>query len=496
VKVEVGDVLADKYRVECVLGRGGMGYVVAANHAQLDRRVAIKLLSPECCQTPDAVARFLREARACVRIQSEHVAKVLDVGLLDDGAPYMVMELLEGQDLAGELRARGMLSVEDAVDYILQVCEALAEAHALGIVHRDLKPANLFKTRHTDGSPLIKVLDFGISKALTGDDQAPISLTGSHDLVGSPPYMSPEQVRRPKSVDVRTDIWSLGVILHEFLGGRAPFTADAPLSVLASVVSDPPESLRSLRPNLPEGLYAVVAQCLEKDPDARFQEVLDLVEALAQCAPEAAKSAFSRITAIVRSAKLRAHVQVQSKMQAPAQVPTLVSPAASPRRPPERRKWRFRQTGAGWDPTSPAGVAPRAPRRLLVIGLAFAVAGIGAVMAQRSNGASSDGESAERRAAESDARGERENPMRWLGVPAVEAATAPLNSASENLGMASPGRANGETPPRTARRVVHVNRAADLAAPEPPPVVQSAAAESAEPAPMPKPRLDPLEGRH
>jgi serine/threonine protein kinase len=500
VKVEVGEVLADKYRVESVLGQGGMGYVVAANHSQLDRRVAIKFLSPEFCENEDAVARFLREARACCRIQSEHVAKVLDVGMLDDGAPYMVMELLEGQDLAGELRARGMLSIEDAVDYILQVCEALAEAHALGIVHRDLKPANLFKTRRGDGSALVKVLDFGISKALASDDRAPISLTASHDLVGSPPYMSPEQVRRPKSVDVRTDIWSLGVILHEFLGGRAPFTADGPLSVLASVVSDPPESLRLLRPNLPEELYAVVARCLEKDPDHRFQEVLDLVEALAPCAPEAAKSAFSRITAIVRSAKHRAHAQAQPKSPMTRDVPTLASPAPSRSPRPERKKWRLRQAGGGWDPTSPAGAAPRSHRRLLVLGLAFVVGGIGTVMAQRSSDVPSRTEASDSGATESSARGDRENAIEWLGVPAAFAATVPQGSAADKAvanGVSErAARVSSETPSRSTHRAIRPKNIAAAPEPEAAPRAEPPAVESAAAPMVAKPRLDPLEGRH
>lgn len=398
MEVGIGDVIADKYRVESLLGRGGMGYVVAANHTQLERAVAIKLLYPDYCASPEAIARFLNEARACARIESEHVAKVLDMGMLDDGDPYMVMELLEGQDLARELGARGMLSVEDAIDYVLQVSEALAEAHALGIVHRDLKPANLFKTRRTDGTTLIKVLDFGISKVLDNDDQAPPSLTRNQDLVGSPAYMSPEQVRNPKAVDVRSDLWSLGILLHEFLGGRAPFMADAPFSLLASVVSDPPESLRLLRPNLTEELYIVVSRCLEKDPAKRYQEVLELVEALTPCAPEAARNAFSRISAIVRSAKHRAQLRGPKRMAAraaesppePVSVPivpprdgTLQSPMPTPRaRADAKAKWVVNALGSE-SGSAPAGNPRRSRRHLLAIGIALTVGVIGTIMAQR-----------------------------------------------------------------------------------------------------------------
>jgi serine/threonine-protein kinase len=498
VEVEIGDVLAQKYRVESVLGRGGMGYVVAANHTQLDRRVAIKLLAPQFCESDEAVARFVREARACVRIQGEHVARVLDVGMLESGAPFMVMELLEGQDLAGELRARGKLSVEDAVEYILQVCEALAEAHALGIVHRDLKPANLFKTRRGDGSALIKVLDFGISKAVCAEDQAPISLTASHDLIGSPPYMSPEQVRRPKSVDARSDIWSLGVILHELLGGRPPFAEGAPMSVLASVVSDPPESLRALRPNLPEALYIVVSRCLEKDPGLRFQEVLDLVEALAECAPEAAKTAFSRITAIVRSAKHRAQPAASPKSLVPAQVPTLASPAASPKPTAERANWRFRRTAPGWQPTSPAASPRRSQRGLLAMGLVLVIGGIGTVMSQRSTDVRPDVTRAAQAAVV---------PETLVGVEKQQRAGAAVELATpvdETAASASSGSAWGGGPPtrvteptstthriedmptRTARRTVHAKIVLE---PEVNAPVEAPSATA-------KPHLDPLEGRH
>ncbi|HVJ20233.1 MAG TPA: serine/threonine-protein kinase, partial [Polyangiaceae bacterium] len=216
--VREGDLLAGKYRVERVIGVGGMGVVVAARHLHLDVRVALKFLLPSLKQDGEIVARFLREGQAAARIKSEHVGRIMDVGSFDDGSPYLVMEYLEGRDLAAELASRGRLSVAEAVAHVLQALEALAEAHQSGIVHRDLKPSNLFLTRRADGSALIKVLDFGISKAAFGEGGEAV-LTRSQGIMGSPQYMSPEQIRSAKRVDQRSDIWSTGVILHE-LGDR------------------------------------------------------------------------------------------------------------------------------------------------------------------------------------------------------------------------------------------------------------------------------------
>ncbi len=306
--IQQGELLAGKYRVEQVLGAGGMGYVVAALHEQLGQRVAVKLLVPELCENQDSVTRFLREARAAVRIQSEHVARVIDVGELTNGAPYMVMEFLSGRDLAEELDQPEQLEIPQAIDYLLQASEAVAEAHSIGVIHRDLKPANLFLTKRPDGSPLVKVLDFGISKAINIDDSelepAPPSLTATHSLLGSPSYMSPEQIRRPKQVDHRTDIWSLGSILYELLTREQPFSADSPLALLAAVVSDPLPSVREKRPDVPVELEAVIAKCLEKNPDNRYQTVAELAEALAPFAPRSQPS-ISRISGILRATSRR-----------------------------------------------------------------------------------------------------------------------------------------------------------------------------------------------
>jgi serine/threonine-protein kinase len=305
--IEVGQILAGKYRVERVLGKGGMGYVVAAFHLELGERVAVKFLIPELCQSEEPVRRFLREARAAVRIRNEHVARVLDVGKLETGAPYMVMEYLEGRDLADELERRGRLAIDQAVDYVLQASEAVAEAHMLGIVHRDLKPANLFLTRRTDGTALIKVLDFGISKAMVNEEGlAAPSLTATQALLGSPSYMSPEQVRKPKTVDIRTDIWAFGVILYELISGRQPFIADTPMSVLAAVVSDPTPTLRQFVPNAPPNIEAVIGRCLAKDPNLRFQSMAEFAEALAPLAPPLSGPSIARISGMLRASGRRA----------------------------------------------------------------------------------------------------------------------------------------------------------------------------------------------
>jgi serine/threonine-protein kinase len=323
--IQQGELLAGKYRVEQVLGAGGMGYVVAALHEQLGQRVAVKLLVPELCENEDSVTRFLREARAAVKIHSEHVARVLDVGELTNGSPYMVMEFLSGRDLSEELDQPGDLEIPVAIDYLLQASEAVAEAHSLGVIHRDLKPANLFLTHRPDGSPLVKVLDFGISKAINVDDSAlepAPSLTATHSLLGSPAYMSPEQIRRPKQVDTRTDIWSLGSILWELLTHDPPFNADSPLALLAAVVSDPLPSIRDLRPDVPVELEAVIAKCLEKNPDNRYQTVAELADALAPFAPRSLPS-VSRISGILRAASLRPVATDKS----PSSERTLQSPA-------------------------------------------------------------------------------------------------------------------------------------------------------------------------
>ncbi len=279
--IQPGQILAGKYRIERVLGQGGMGVVVAALHVQLDERVAIKFLLPEALENAETVARFAREARAAVKIKSEHVARVRDVGALENDAPYMVMEYLEGQDLSALLRARGPLGVSEAVTYVLQAIEAIAEAHSLGIVHRDLKPSNLFLTRRADGTPLVKVLDFGISKINRASAMQDAAVTSTSAVLGSPMYMAPEQMIATRDVDGRADVWALGIVLYQLLTGRAPFDGTTMTELCARILQEPPAPLRASRPDVPPSLDAAVMCCLEKDRVRRFHTVADLAGALA-----------------------------------------------------------------------------------------------------------------------------------------------------------------------------------------------------------------------
>ncbi len=297
--VRPGDVLAGKYRVERILGIGGMGVVVAAHHIQLDEKVALKFLLPDALENAEALARFEREARAAVKIKNEHVARVSDVGKLDSGSPYLVMEYLEGSDLSAVLEKQGPLPIDRAVDFVLQACEAIAEAHALGIVHRDLKPANLFCIRRRDGGLCIKVLDFGISKVTpaggVGSGSRDMGMTKTTTVIGSPVYMSPEQMQSSKGVDERTDIWAIGVILFELLTGRVPFNGNTVTELAIQVATEATPGVNALRMDVPAALEAVVARCLEKARERRYQNVSELAAALVDFGSKQARVSLERI---------------------------------------------------------------------------------------------------------------------------------------------------------------------------------------------------------
>jgi len=277
--IEVGEIIAGKYRIEAVLGAGGMGVVFAARHIALNGQFALKFLSSQALGNSQAVGRFYREAQAAVKLRSEHAVRVFDVGTHESGLPYLVMEYLEGSDLGQLLQTTGPLPIADALDYVMQACAAIADAHSAGVIHRDIKPSNLFCVTRQEKSLLIKVLDFGISKvtdALAGDQ----GITATGNFLGSPSYMSPEQMRAPDRVDYRSDIWSLGVVLYECLTAKLPFPASTLPEACLRVVQDPPIPPSHYRPDLPAGLEAVILRCLEKDRDARFPSANALAEAL------------------------------------------------------------------------------------------------------------------------------------------------------------------------------------------------------------------------
>jgi eukaryotic-like serine/threonine-protein kinase len=293
--VGLGDIVGSKYRVERVLGAGGMGMVLAARHLVLGHLVAVKVMRPQTLRRERATDRFLREAQAAARLTSQHVARVLDVGQLDSGAPYMVMEHLRGSDLAAILVRRGPLPIEEAVEYVLQACEAIAEAHAVRIAHRDIKPANLFLTENPDGSPCVKVLDFGIAK-MTGPSQPSTS-----SRIVSIGYAAPEQILPEQHADHRADIWALGVTLYELIAGQKPFKRDSFDLFVRSIMRQQPSPLRKLRTDVPDGLEAAILKCLQKQPDERFQSVADLARALVTFAPVRAAAYAGRVAALLDS---------------------------------------------------------------------------------------------------------------------------------------------------------------------------------------------------
>jgi serine/threonine-protein kinase len=277
-----GTLLMGKYRIEKVLGQGAMGVVVAATHLGFGTQVAMKFMLPARGSDAERHERFLQEARIAARLTSAHAGKVLDVGRMEgSGTPYLVMEYLQGRDLDALLEEDGVLPFSEAVGYILQVCEAIAEAHRAGIVHRDLKPANLFLSRFADGSPCVKVLDFGVSK-LT---EPGVNLTHETAVLGSPLYMSPEQMEASKDVDGRSDVWALGIVLFQLVAGITPFHGEGIQQVCARVFFGEPAPLSTFRIGAPPGFEAVLLRCFEKHREQRWQNVAELAAALVPFAP-------------------------------------------------------------------------------------------------------------------------------------------------------------------------------------------------------------------
>lgn len=273
--LEPGEVLAERYRVDGLLGAGGFGTVLIATDQVIGRQVALKLLSTEHLGSAETRDRFLREARVLGLLHGEHGAQIYDVGSLPDGRPFISMELLRGNDLSKELRRRGALPIGEAAQTVIEVCRGLRAAHANGIVHRDLKPQNIFWAVRADGSRQTKVLDFGIARIPSNDP-----LTASGAWVGTPRYMSPEQLTDPGGVDLRADIWALGVVLYELLTAKPIFDAATPAVYASKVLTDRPVPLCVRNPTLPAALEAVVDRCLQQRPEERFASVDQLAEAL------------------------------------------------------------------------------------------------------------------------------------------------------------------------------------------------------------------------
>lgn len=337
-RVGVGDLLVGKYRVERVHRRSSLALRLEAVHVQLGQRVAFRLLSADPRAYPEASTRFLRGARLAVQFQNERTARILDVGTLDTGEPYIVTELLSGSDLQRVLRVREALPMSEAVDYVLQACEALAEAHAHGAVHKNLKPSNLFLTRR-EGTRQLIVLDFGVSEDPLTD--VALNLGSTRSATQSLAYLSPEQVREPGTIDARTDIWALGAMLHEMLTGSPPFEAESTPALLAMIAAEPSTPVTHLRPEIPIELEAVVSRCLAKERGERVASLSELADALLPFASEAGLEPARRVTRVLAPRRARSSLppplpgQPSRAIVRVTQPPPLAKPvpvAAAPRR--------------------------------------------------------------------------------------------------------------------------------------------------------------------
>jgi eukaryotic-like serine/threonine-protein kinase len=449
-----GDVIAGKYRILRSIGEGGMGHVFEAAHVRMGHRVAIKVLKPSASQSPEVMTRFDREARAAGRLRGRHVARVIDVDATPDRLPYMVMEFLEGRDLQTELDRRRTFPVEEAIDYVLQACAGIAEAHDIGIVHRDLKPSNLFLCDEGDRR-IVKILDFGISKIL---DEAS-KLTSTELTIGTPLYMSPEQVRSARTVDARTDVWALGIILFELLTGRPPWVGSAP-AVAAAIVTDPPPPLSDFRADVPPAVEAAMRHALEKKADDRFPDVRALASALIpfcespnslgrvslESAMRAAQSGVALVSTGPRTSSSLGHAATVLSA-----LPESSSGAESAYPPSDRRK--VGATTAGWSTASGQRATQRS-RFLFGAALAAAVAAVAiavsVVLVMRGSGKGGVRPDSTAVAAPGTATTADVSPVAPPVDPALPLVATASASASVNSGTSGairpPGRPHGPRP--------------------------------------------------
>jgi serine/threonine protein kinase len=370
-------IIAGKYRVERRIAEGGNGIVVEAMHLALRQPVAIKYLKPGPRASASVVDRFEREGRLAAQLTSEHVVRVHDVGELDDGSPFMVMELLKGSNLSTVLEETGPLPIPRAVDYVLQTCDALAQVHALAIVHRDIKPDNLILAVRPSNTPIVKVIDFGISKSAPERDQSGLWAreTSKNDRLGTPVYMSPEQLRSSTEVDARTDIWSIGVTLHELLSQTLPFQGEDLPQLCTNIVLSAPVKLRAVRPDAPPELEAIILKCIEKSPADRFRNVGELAQALASFGPPGAQERVDRIKDVLRGSGMSIRPPLPQRGSLDDVVAIRDLPAGS-------------REGATLEPEDVAGPLPRRRRLAVYVVGALVMGALAAVLSLRREGPS------------------------------------------------------------------------------------------------------------
>ncbi len=440
-----GTLVAGKYRVGRPLGAGGMAEVYEAEHVDLGTRLAIKVLRPELTRSPTVVQRFSREAQSAAQLESEHVARVIDVGQHEQ-LPFIVMERLDGDDLAARLAKVGPLPLADAVDHLLQAGQALAEAHARGIIHRDIKPSNLFLAQRPPDDTRIKVLDFGIAKAVSTDSSG--ELTRTRDVLGSPLYMSPEQLLASSKVGPTSDVWSLGVVLQELITGQPPFDGPSVAAIHAAILEREPAPLLSTHPR---EIAAIIGRCLRKDPTERYQNIRELAAALA---PHGTDDARNSLRAIQSWATVSQRTARETSPMADFELDSVADTNVADTEVPDSFARPGGVTDTSWDTDTDA--TPRRSRGLL-IGLALmGVTGVLAFVALR------------------------DAPEATAPEATAPEATAPEATAPE--ATAPETRAPATTAPAPAPS------ATPVATTSPPPVPSTTVA-PAPPAPTPTPRI-------